>query len=814
MSLIGWSLVFCMHRAWSIDANVYVSEVEGAFGVEPCAYSGRQSVSFDLHEELSLLQVNITPVRPYLSSLPSGQTLARPEAATSAGLLGGIQLYIGNGSRQVHKWGRKSDVAIGAVVEQEPGIGVGRARQPLLDRMLTGSVLMLAVLVVLVLALILSAEIRSESMLRTFGKEDDGTEVDPIPWGEGSGKTERVRELEVWLRAEVACAANCEVASIADDASLEDLGLTSAGIARIFHRLQAATSTPDLVFEDLRCGKDAFGPDRAYWPEADAKEGQHTLVLRRVSAECMPELQELRSLTVQEIARRWEKAKFLTISSVPPLFTSHDLLECRIDAEDECVRDLRRAIVSEARLARRPQRSTSSPACGKRAGKNPFPPEVRACDVMQPGGFRRHHIRHNCTNGISNPHARSRLAELLVPALVDDADGINKIGEADAASNLSIAIVICQCFLGTGFMVVPKGFQSAGLVGGPLCLVFVYALEIFCMLNLIECRKYMGAGCRYEDLAKSLGCWAPRFVAFMILLTQIGFACILFTFVSSNILMLFPEWNGRLRFFILLPVLIPIMWVRSVDGLALANSAGIVMSIAACTYMFWYGAGVLHIAGAQKVNLFNTSNADWLLWLGSCAYIFEGINNVLPLYESAKDKACMVKLLISITLALTIAYTVFGCIHYLSFGEDTASIATLNLVEGSMVGRLVPLAIVLAGLCRSPISLYILFQMYEPRIGWSPRAAIRTWQQNLGRTIVVLAVMGLTWAGGEQLQNILALVGGLGCSTLALIVPSALHITICKPRGAIRVLDALVFSIGIGVLILATMQALRSWRSE
>merc|ERR1712043_65754 len=55
----------------------------------------------------------------------------------------------------------------------------------------------------------------------------------------------------------------------------------------------------------------------------------------------------------------------------------------------------------------------------------------------------------------------------------------------------------------------------------------------------------------------------------------------------------------------------------------------------------------------------------------------------------------------------------------------------------------------------------------------------------------------VTWLGGDQLQNFLALVGGFCCASLALIFPAMLNIAICKPRGFGLWLDGMIFLSGI-----------------
>merc|ERR1712217_567636 len=123
--------------------------------------------------------------------------------------------------------------------------------------------------------------------------------------------------------------------------------------------------------------------------------------------------------------------------------------------------------------------------------------------------------------------------------------------------------------------------------------------------------------------------------------------------------------------------------------------------------------------------------------------------------------------------------------------------ATLNLPPTSFRGKTLPSLYALVGIATNPINFFIIFQMYESRVSWSADPRIRAWQQNVLRILSLVAVMTLTWLGGEKLQNFLALVGGFGCATLALILPTALHVAICKPTGRVKVFDCTIFLVGV-----------------
>merc|ERR1719223_1253156 len=139
--------------------------------------------------------------------------------------------------------------------------------------------------------------------------------------------------------------------------------------------------------------------------------------------------------------------------------------------------------------------------------------------------------------------------------------------------------------------------------------------------------------------------------------------------------------------------------IRKLSVFAYTNMIGIFFTWILVIFFFYFMGNKLAMADPLPESVyFDTTDNSWLLWLGSCAYAYEGINIVLPLYESAKDKNAMPKLLISITSFNTLLYICFGCIGYLAFGTDTGDLATLNLPKGSFAGKAIPGVSVLIGI--------------------------------------------------------------------------------------------------------------------
>jgi len=391
----------------------------------------------------------------------------------------------------------------------------------------------------------------------------------------------------------------------------------------------------------------------------------------------------------------------------------------------------------------------------------------------------------------------------------DDEPEVVRTGDA---SNAAVSFVIAKTFFGLAFLITPKGFQESGIIAGPLFLVIVYLMELRSMLSLIRCRLILGPNTRYEDLGAVIHPAFPSVVTLMIILCQVGFCCVWLVSIAENLGTVMPDLTHTQRLWIQIPILMALVWVRKLKYFALTNLIGIGLAVVMAAYFFYFMSDHLSNFGPETVQLVNTENNDWILWLGSCAYTYEGINIVLPAFESAKDKDAMPKLLVSITALITLLYIAFGCLTYLAFGTEVQSMATLNLPRGSPEGRAVPCMSILIGLVSFPLQAFVVFQTYEVKLRWSDTYLVRKWQKNAMRSLVLLLIVTLTWMGGDKLQNFLGLVGGVCCASLGLIFPSVLNVLICKPGPVGLCMDAVIVISGVCILVMSTVQAFVSWK--
>eukprot|EP00927_Polykrikos_kofoidii_P026686 TRINITY_DN23737_c0_g1_i1.p1 TRINITY_DN23737_c0_g1~~TRINITY_DN23737_c0_g1_i1.p1 ORF type:complete len:603 (-),score=58.47 TRINITY_DN23737_c0_g1_i1:67-1839(-) len=503
--------------------------------------------------------------------------------------------------------------------------------------------------------------------------------------------------------------------------------------------------------------------------------------------------------------------------------------------EDEVVRDLRRALSEKiATSSDGVKRTQSNPEL--RSREQLLHPDLgRLRDVAQPGGFRRQHVQsqeQECVHG-RNSHSNTILVQLLLPLfccgelLEENLQGdsycsemrsahcveANSVERRDSGSAGTFAtmVIMIKVFFSSFVLMAPGGYKNAGIVGGPLCLYIVFFFEIAMMLRLLAVRKAVGPGYRYEDLGIFFGGqWGSELIRFLVVLSEIGFCSVWFVTGVDNLRMILPSWNDSTLLWVSLPVLLPLVWIRHLRLLACTNIFATLCQLIIVVYLICLAASELRAKGPKDVLLLNTSPTI-VKWLGSCAYAFEGVNCLLPIYEAAIDKENFNKLFVTICVIIVTIHASFAAIFFAAFGDETNDMATTNIPQGSIAALLAPGAMVIVGFCTNPINFLLLAQMYEPRRQWSDNPLARKLQKNFVRGMVLVGVLALTWLGGSSLQNVLGLVGGFCCSSLALVVPAMLDIIVCKPKACIIILDAVSITLGIFIMISSTVVTISTW---
>eukprot|EP00928_Gymnodinium_smaydae_P055157 TRINITY_DN38753_c0_g1_i1.p1 TRINITY_DN38753_c0_g1~~TRINITY_DN38753_c0_g1_i1.p1 ORF type:complete len:503 (+),score=36.56 TRINITY_DN38753_c0_g1_i1:107-1615(+) len=487
---------------------------------------------------------------------------------------------------------------------------------------------------------------------------------------------------------------------------------------------------------------------------------------------------------------------------------------------DEVVRDLKKQLMTHA---------SDSHIDGMMIRQLSDPQPLRSVEtvssIAQPGGFRRHHMASQGLLKDEHPSLFRRAISLsqhmlspdmALPQLFDDelSSIVSHVRPSGNSSHMVTALVLIKSFLTGTLLVIPKGFHSAGLFGGCVVLLLVGSVEVYCMILLVRSRRAVGPS-TYADLAGCLGRFGKPMLSVMLVVSQYGFVCAEQIYVADNALKsIQPVYPWLERWHLLFAfqlVLIPMSFVRKLKFYALTNLIGDAIIIWSVIYLFGVGFSTLNEHGPAPDLQTVGSREDCLLFFATCIYVYEGINMILPIYEAHLDKDRFEHNLILVLGSLTVVFISFGSVWYCMYGDNVADIASLNLEPGSFGALVVPPLYAIACLFTTPVLFFPIAQELEPRLfpleDWR-NAFSRKWVKNAFRASLMLGSAAVAAVGGKRLQNFLALIGGLCCGPLAIILPALIHWRICEPGTFGKIMDAALAVLGTYVTVMGTATAI------
>lgn len=292
-----------------------------------------------------------------------------------------------------------------------------------------------------------------------------------------------------------------------------------------------------------------------------------------------------------------------------------------------------------------------------------------------------------------------------------------------------------------------------------------------------------------------------------IIVSQTGFACAYLIFISNNMASIYPHVTVNQWVASMMVPLIMLCMLRQLHKLAIFSLFADFSNILAYSVVFWFDFEHIHTVSA-RLHPKEFSLEGFPFFLGIAFYCYEGAGLICYLDASVSPEARprfrpLFKFVLFLVTAL---YMAFGICGYLSFGEYTMSIITLNLPKGPM-----PL-IVKACLCFSlfftyPVAMFPVISTIERRMKLDPVKDNN--YGNLIRLIMVLTT-GLVVIIIPSFTTLMALVGATCCTLLAFILPGIFHLRIFE--GSIsfsgRLLDYVLIILGIIATVLGTIDAI------
>ncbi|XP_049634942.1 proton-coupled amino acid transporter 2-like [Suncus etruscus] len=396
--------------------------------------------------------------------------------------------------------------------------------------------------------------------------------------------------------------------------------------------------------------------------------------------------------------------------------------------------------------------------------------------------------------------------------------------------------------VGTGILGLPLAMKNSGLLVGSLSLMAMGFVATYCMHILVRCAQHLcrrlnkpfldyGETVKYSleacpsDWLRRHSYLGRRTVIFFLVVTQLGFCCVYIVFLADNlkqvveevnstttdcqaglITELVPSVDSRLYMLGLLPVLCLLAFFRNLrvlTVLSLLANVSMFVSLAILTYYI-----VQDIPDPGQLPL-GSSWKTYPLFFGTAVFSFESIGMVLPLENKMKN-AHRFPTILSLGMTLVTAlYTMVAVLGYIRFGDKVQPSITLNL-PNCWLYQSVRGLFILGILCSYTLQLYVPAEIIIP---WALARVAARWALPLDLAIR-LALVGLTCILAiliPRLDLVLALVGSVSSSALALIIPPLLEIATFSSEGLSPLTiakDALISLLGFLGFVVGTYQAL------
>lgn len=391
-----------------------------------------------------------------------------------------------------------------------------------------------------------------------------------------------------------------------------------------------------------------------------------------------------------------------------------------------------------------------------------------------------------------------------------------------ATSSVKIFANIFISFIGAGILGMPHAFKEAGIIEGSAIMGLIGTLSVKAMLLIIDCKKKItwkkfdhlqnGAvvlsegkvtleekgllkleeneegwekvndelqnpnhDIDYGDLGYyAFGHSGRVVVDLSIVISQIGFSCAYLIFISDTLNNIFPFLTKHQFLMSLLPPLAILVNFRHLKKLAIFSLFADFANVFAYCVVFWFDFSHFeHV----KIHPQVARISGLPFFLGVAIYCYEGAGLILSLEAScARDSREKFRTVLKVTLFLvTSLYIAFGACGYLSFGETTEQMITLNLPAGPFP-EIVQLCLCFSLFFTYPIMMFPVVLLLERK--FLPDGGKSSYYVGSVLRACVVLLSGIVVLCIPNFSTLMAFFGSSCCTLLGFILPGIFHLRI------------------------------------
>ncbi|KAL0485312.1 proton-coupled amino acid transporter [Acrasis kona] len=411
------------------------------------------------------------------------------------------------------------------------------------------------------------------------------------------------------------------------------------------------------------------------------------------------------------------------------------------------------------------------------------------------------------------------------------------------SSNIQAFVNTIKANIGSGILVMPYAFKNSGTILGLVTLIVVASITLHCTVLLIKCKNRLKRQNEneqiktYGDVGKaSLGRFGAVLIEILLIFTQFGFSCAYLIFIGTNVHEMVPKLQEWHAVAISVVILIPLCLVRNLKYLSPFSLISELCIIAGLIIVIYYDIHSMvtePFPGHRGIKAFDIQNFP--IFFGICIYGFEGIGLALPIEESMKDRASYPKVFYTAGTMISIIMAIFGMLGYLAFGAGVRDIITLNLPQGSVLSYIIKIGFIVALLFTYPIQLIPVSELFDNYL----QSIIKFVKSRQNKSQVSPSVNDDQFAGGVKVApklsyvlgivirivlviltallavsipafgDFLTLIGGLGGTMLAFILPSVIHLVTFRGNLRFWIIfkDVLIILFGVSAVVVTTLQS-------
>jgi len=286
-----------------------------------------------------------------------------------------------------------------------------------------------------------------------------------------------------------------------------------------------------------------------------------------------------------------------------------------------------------------------------------------------------------------------------------------------------------------------------------------------------------------------------------IIFTQTGFATAYLIFIPRNLASLY---SGLTQFHYSLILYIPVLLICMLRKWRLLAPFGLLGVLA-----IFFGTGVVsvHAITVMEPTWERVNAVQWAtmpIFFGIIAYIYEGIGLVIDMERAMKKPQQFLTQMWVAYIFLSILFIGYGSIGYIAFGDKTNQISLLNLPTSTLT-TVSMILVCIALYFTYPIQIFPVFSILE-NILFNTSTTCLFWKTNLLRVLVVTLSWGISVLFANYFSYFLSLIGSVGCSLLAFIIPATFYMKLFWKESSLstKVLNVAMLSFGLVASIFST----------